>query len=58
VLYAGTREGELFAVNADGALRWRFLLPEGGMILVGPAIGTDGTLYLGAGSNLYAIAQE
>jgi outer membrane protein assembly factor BamB len=58
VLYAGTREGELFAVNPDGTLRWRFLLPEGGMILVGPAMGTDGTLYLGAGSNLYAITEE
>ena len=57
VLYAGTREGELFAVNPDGTLRWRFPLPEGGMILVGPALGTDGTLYLGAGSNLFAIAQ-
>ncbi len=58
VLYAGTREGELFAVNPDGTPRWRFLLPEGGMILVGPAMGTDGTLYLGAGSNLYAIGQQ
>jgi outer membrane protein assembly factor BamB len=44
-------------VNQDGTLRWRFLLPEGGMILVGPAVGADGTLYLGAGSNLYAIGQ-
>jgi outer membrane protein assembly factor BamB len=57
VLYAGTREGELFAVNPDGSLRWRSFLPEGGMILVGPAIGNDGTLYVGAGSNLYAIGQ-
>jgi outer membrane protein assembly factor BamB len=57
VLYAGTREGELFAVNPDGTLRWRSLLPEGGMILVGPALGSDGTLYVGAGSNLYAIGQ-
>jgi outer membrane protein assembly factor BamB len=57
VLYAGTREGELFAVNPDGTLRWRSPLPEGGMILVGPAIGSDGTLYVGAGSNLYAVGQ-
>jgi outer membrane protein assembly factor BamB len=57
VLYAGTREGELFAVNPDGTLRWRFSLPEGGMVLVGPAIGADGTLYVGAGSNLYAVGQ-
>ncbi len=57
VLYAGTREGELFAVKPDGTLRWRSLLPEGGMILVGPAIGNDGTLYVGAGSNLYAVGQ-
>ena len=57
VLYAGTREGELFAVNPDGTLRWRLYLPEGGMVLVGPAIGADGTLYVGAGSNLYAVGQ-
>jgi len=58
VVYAGTREGELFAVNPDGSLRWRIQLPEGGMVLVGPALGNDGTLYVGAGSNLYAIGQE
>jgi outer membrane protein assembly factor BamB len=58
VVYAGTREGELFAINPDGSLRWRFHLPEGGMILVAPALGADGTLYVGAGSNLYAIAQS
>jgi len=57
VLYVGTREGELFAVNPDGTLRWRLFLPEGGMILVGPALGGDGTLYVGAGSNLYAVGQ-
>jgi len=57
VLYVGTREGELFAVNLDGTLRWRLFLPEGGMILVGPALGSDGTLYVGAGSNLYAVGQ-
>jgi outer membrane protein assembly factor BamB len=57
VLYLGTQEGELFAVNHDGTLRWRLLLPEGGMILVGPALGGDGTLYVGAGSNLYAVGQ-
>jgi outer membrane protein assembly factor BamB len=57
ILYAGTREGELFSVNLDGSLRWRFALPEGGVVLVGPAIGRDGTLYVGAGSNLYAVGQ-
>ncbi len=57
VLYAGTKEGELFAVNPDGTLRWRFPLQEGGVVLVGPAIGSDGTLYVGAGSNLYAVGQ-
>ena len=57
VLYVGTKEGELFAVNPDGSLRWRYPLPEGGTALVGPAIGRDGTLYVGAGSNLYAVGQ-
>jgi outer membrane protein assembly factor BamB len=57
VLYVGSREGELLAVNPDGTLRWRLFLPEGGMILVGPALGGEGTLYVGAGSNLYAVGQ-
>jgi outer membrane protein assembly factor BamB len=57
VLYAGTREGELFALNPDGTLRWRFYLPEGGTVILGPAIGADGTLYVGAGSNLYAVGE-
>ena len=57
VVYAATREGEVFAINPDGSLRWRFQLPEGGMVLVGPALGSDGTLYVGAGSNLYAVGQ-
>jgi outer membrane protein assembly factor BamB len=57
VLYVGTREGELFAVDPAGALRWRTQLPESGAILFGPALGSDGTLYVGAGSNLYALGQ-
>jgi outer membrane protein assembly factor BamB len=58
MLYVGTREGEVLAIGPDGSLLWRSLLPEGGMILVGAAIGSDGTLYVGAGSNMYAIAQS
>lgn len=57
VLYAGTREGELFAINPDGSLRWRFALPEMGMVPAEAVIGADGTLYVGAGSNLYAVGQ-
>ncbi len=57
VLYVGTKEGELFAVNPDGSLRWRFPLPEGGAVLIGPAVGSDGTLYVGAGANLYAVGR-
>lgn len=57
VLYVGTQEGELLAVKPEGTLSWRFVLPEGGMIQVGPALGSDGTLYVGAGSNLYAVGQ-
>ncbi len=57
VLYAGTREGEVFAINPDGSLRWRFGVPEIGMVPGEAAIGADGTLYVGAGSNLYAVGQ-
>ncbi len=55
VLYAGTRGGDLLAINPDGTLRWRFHLPDGGMVLIGPAIGSEGTLYVGGGSSLYAV---
>ncbi|MEZ4672888.1 MAG: PQQ-binding-like beta-propeller repeat protein [Caldilineaceae bacterium] len=59
--------GKLFALNADGSLKWRFVPPEPeqdstgrcciwGTVEASVAIGQDGTLYFGRGDNkLYAL---
>jgi hypothetical protein len=51
-----TTDGRLYAVNADGSLKWSYYM--GGEIIGSPAIGGDGTVYLGnhsTTSRLYAI---
>jgi len=57
VLYVGTREGALYSVAPGGTMLWSLPLPDGGMALLGPALASDGILYLGAGSNLYAVGR-
>jgi outer membrane protein assembly factor BamB len=44
--YLQNMGGELFAVNSDGTLKWKFATPGG--VRFSPAIGTDGTIYFGA----------
>jgi outer membrane protein assembly factor BamB len=39
-------QGDLYAINADGALKWVFTT-AGTMVESSPAIGTDGTIYVG-----------
>jgi outer membrane protein assembly factor BamB len=44
----------LYAINPDGTLRWRFETGDG--VYSSPAIGSDGTIYVGSfDHNLYAI---
>ena len=54
-IYVGGDQ-ELFAVNPDGVVKWRFLTKS----LIGlssPAIGADGTIYIGSfDRNLYALS--
>jgi outer membrane protein assembly factor BamB len=53
-IYVGSQDDYLFALNADGTLKWRF--QTGDVVRSSPAIGADGTIYVGSYDNhLYAI---
>jgi sugar lactone lactonase YvrE len=54
---AGTYRGTLFAIAPDGGVRWRFPT-ESWQLGAGPAIGADGTVYVGSGSTVYAVRPE
>ena len=56
-IYVGCDEF-LYAVNADGTLKWKFALGE--LIQISsPAIGSDGTIYIGSrDGNLYALTDN
>jgi len=53
-IYFGSRDGNLYAINPDGTLKWTY--GTNGAIQSSPAIGADGTIYIGSDDgNLYAI---
>ena len=53
-IYLSSRDGHLYAINADGSERWRFEAND--RISESPAIGADGTVYVNAwDENLYAL---
>lgn len=53
-IYAGSGNGNLYALNPDGSLKWKF--QTNGSVDSSPAIGFDGTIYVGsADNNFYAI---
>ena len=53
-VYAGSIDHDLWAVNSDGSLKWKFA--TGNYITGSPAIGADGTIYIGSqDGNLYAL---
>jgi outer membrane protein assembly factor BamB len=56
-VYVGGADGALRAIDTrDGTLAWS--LPVGGSLAVRPAIGADGTIYLGSSDHrLYAISE-
>jgi outer membrane protein assembly factor BamB len=60
-VYVGSKEGVLYALAQDGSEQWYFELYGsgviGGSILASPAIGADGTVYIGGlyDPNLYAL---
>jgi outer membrane protein assembly factor BamB len=45
-------DNALLAFNPDGTLKWSFTSK---VEMCGPAIGDDGTLYVGSGNHLYAF---
>jgi outer membrane protein assembly factor BamB len=54
VVYVGSQDTNLFAVNPTGTLRWKFR--AGGSVESSPALANDGTLYFGSvDHNLYAV---
>ena len=54
VIYVGSGDNHLYAINRDGSLEWRYHT-EGG-VFSSPAIADDGTIYLGSDDNyLYAL---
>jgi len=58
VIYAGSSDNHLYAVNPEGTLRWRY--ETGGRIYSSPSISAeDGTVYFGAWDNyLYALNND
>ena len=54
VIYFGSWDNHVYAVNPDGSLKYKFL--TGGDVWSSPAIGSDGTIYVGGYDNkLYAL---
>ncbi len=57
IIYIGSLDGNLYAVDSDGQTKWHF--QAGGGIHTSLALGMDGTIYAGAEDNkLYAISPE
>jgi outer membrane protein assembly factor BamB len=53
-IYVGSADGQLYAINPDGSLKWSF--PTVSSVISSPAIGGDGTIYVGSYDyKLYAI---
>jgi len=54
VIYIGSLDNNLYAINPDGTQKWNFT--TGQQIHSSPAIGSDGTIFVGSfDKNLYAI---
>lgn len=52
VVYVGSEDGNLYAVNPNGTMKWKF--PAVGTPSC-PSIGARGTVYIRSGSDLYSI---
>ncbi len=67
-IYVGSEDGYMYAINPDGSLKWKFSTASaigssdngetpGAYIDSTPAIGSDGTIYVGAfDGSIYAIS--
>jgi outer membrane protein assembly factor BamB len=58
-IYVGAFDWNLFAVNPDGTLKWKFKTSNGLIWGSSPAIAEDGTIYIGSwDGGLYAINSD
>ncbi|MDH7563250.1 MAG: PQQ-binding-like beta-propeller repeat protein, partial [Caldisericota bacterium] len=57
VIYFGSADGKLYALNPDGSKKWEF--NAGSTVAAPPSIGKDGTIYFGTASGiLYALGES
>ena len=55
-IYSGTSESILYAINPIGDIVWTFATDS--KITTSPTVGPDGTIYVGANYDFYAINQD
>lgn len=54
--YIGTSNGTLYAIDAEGALRWKTTLSAGTKLRAAPSLGANGTVYIGSeNGTFYAV---
>ena len=46
-IYFGSGDGQLYALTAEGTLKWSVGVGKGLMVFVSPALALDGTIYVG-----------
>ena len=51
-IYVGSSDNNLYALNPNGILKWKFAEAGG---LSCPAVGADGTIYVGGANNFFAL---
>ncbi|AKB37164.1 cell surface protein [Methanosarcina siciliae C2J] len=56
-IYIGSADRNIYALNHDGTLKWKYAVGGSNYIYGSPAIASDGTIYLGGGydKNIYAL---
>ena len=54
--YIGTGNGTLYAIDAEGVLRWKTVLSADTKLRAAPSLGANGTVYIGSeNGTLYAV---
>ncbi|MBM3238015.1 PQQ-like beta-propeller repeat protein, partial [Candidatus Poribacteria bacterium] len=57
IVYVGSNDNNLYAINPDGSMKWKFKTE--GYVYSSPAIGSDGTVYVGSeDDHLYALLKK
>ncbi|MBU4264068.1 MAG: hypothetical protein KKC76_19625 [Proteobacteria bacterium] len=55
IIYFAGWDDRLYAINPDGTQEWLFQIPWGLASMSSPAIGTEGSIYVGLADTRYAI---